>query len=264
MNSFSYDGRHSSEFDLVVAGFKVSDPTLNLKRSTQASTMNKYRSKVNVYGINYDSVLTIEFQMMRDVCKYQSQEELKFSRTELRKITSWLTSPTSPRIFHMFSEEPEYDYFGLFTNVEIDDDFILNFTFECTTPYALSQEQTFTIEQEDTINNLSDELEGYVYPVITITPTIYGDHSITIKNVSDDNRAITLNNMKLGEVVTMDCQKLTIKNSYGSLLSFDELDIEGLNYIYWPRLIAGENQIQVSNGAILEFKFRYPVKVGGY
>jgi hypothetical protein len=268
--SFTYNGVDSDDMNLMIGGFQTTDIPLNMKRSTTASSINKYRRRVNVYGINYDSVLTFTIHIMRDVCKFQDQKDLKFSRQELRKIAAWLTSPNTPRLFHMYDYEPgqtEYDYYGVFTNVETADNnpYVINCTFECNTPYALSSEQTYTIDDASgVVKNLSDEYEDYVYPVITITPTISGNHSITLRNLSDGNRHVTLKNMQLQNPVVMDCQKMTITDRYGTLISFDDLEIDEQDYIYWFRLIRGDNRITVTNNAIVEFKFRYPVKVGAY
>ena len=315
--SFTYNGRSSSEFDMVIAGFQVMDIPLNLKRSTSISSMNRYRHQVNMYGINYDSVLGFTIQLIKDPCKYTEQTDLRFTRAEIHEIAAWLTSPISPRLFHMtdypktqrivvpvetetediittYDEETgeetyetviktvianiireeniteeEYDYMGVFTNLESADDHIycLECTFECNTPYALSSEQTFTFENgEGIINNPSDEYEDYVYPKIIITPTgnELSAYDIRLINESDVNRSITLKNMKPGDTVTMDCRKLTVVNQSGSLMSFEDMNVDVVDYIYWFRLLHGENKIKISGDARVQFIFRYPVKVGAY
>lgn len=236
--------------------------------------MNRYRRKVNMYGINYDNVLGMTIQLMKDSCKYDSYEDLKFSRSEIREISAWLTSPIYPRLFHMYdydsdNPETEYDYFGVFTNVEAADNNIcvLECTFECNAPYAFSSEQHFSINNgEGVVSNLSDEYEDYVYPKIIITPTSQEleSYSISLINESDDNRYITINNMKPQDTVTIDCQKLTIKNQSGSLISFEDLNIDVMDYIYWFRLLHGDNNIRITGDADVEFIFRYPVKVGAF
>lgn len=277
-NSFHYNGKSSSEFNLMIAGFQVIDIPLNLKRSTMISSMNRYRHRVNMYGINYDSVLGFTLQLIKNPCSHQiiDSNELKFTRAEIREISAWLTSPISPRLFHMTDfeskngqNEDEYDYYGVFTNVEASDNgiYCLECTFECTTPYALSGEQTITIEQgEGIVVNQSDEYEDYVYPTIIIEPTstLLAPYDITLTNDTDDGKSITLKNMKRGDTVTMDCEKMTIKNKSGSLISFDDLDIDALDYIYWFRLLHGNNRILISGDATVTFVFRYPVKVGAY
>lgn len=272
--SFVYNGKSSEDFDLTICGFSTVEYPLNLKRNTTISSINRYRKKVNMYGINYDSILSFTVQLMKDPCKYTNNDELKFSRQEVREIAAWLTSPLSPRLFHMTdyeSDNPqeEYDYFGVFTNVEAADNniFTLNCTFECNTPYALSAKQSVLIDSgEGTVENPSDDYEDYVYPQIIITPTagVMEPYSITITNVTDSENSITLNNMKPEDIVTMDCQKLVIYNESGSLISFDDIDIDALDYIYWPRLLHGDNEITVDGDATVEFVYRYPVKVGAY
>ena len=268
--SFIYDGRSSEDFNLMIAGIKVVDIPLNMERNIEVSDMNKYRHRVNVYGVNYKSTLSFTIQLIKNVCNIDEAEDMKFTRQELRRITAWLTSPITPRLFHMYDYEEgqtEYDYYGLFTNIEAEDNspHSLTCTFECNTPYALSSEQTYTINDAvGIVSNLSDEYEDYVYPVITITPTISGNHSITLRNLTDGNRHFTIKNMQLGNPVVIDCQKMTIKDKYNTLISFEDLEIDEQDYIYWFRLARGDNRVTVTNNAIVEFKFRYPVKVGAF
>lgn len=269
--SFTYNGRSSEDFHVIIGGFKPMDTPLNLKRDITASEINRYRKQVSTYGVNYNSTLSFELYLMKDICIYDDPKDLRFTREEIRSIARWLTSPITPRLFHMTNYEdnlePEYDYFGIFTEVEAEDNNInvLSCTFECNTPYALSSEQSFTItDATGVINNPSDDLEDYVYPTIRITPRQSGNHTITIRNLSDGNNYIRLKNMQLNQIVTLDCQKMTLKNSFGWLLPFDYIDTDELNYIYWFRLLNGNNNISITGGAEVEFTFRYPVKVGAY
>ena len=242
-DSFQYNGKSSSDFNLMIAGFEVMDIPLNLKRTTSASSINRYRHRANMYGIVYDSVLSFTVQLIKNPCKIQvtDSNDLKFTRSEIREITDVVASDNA---IHC-----------------------LECTFECTTPYALSSEQTVVIEQgEGIVTNNSDEYEDYVYPTIIIEPTAteIGSYSITITNETDGGKSITLKNMKRNDTVTMDCEKMTIKNRSGSLISFDDIDIDALDYIYWFRLLHGDNKILVSGDATITFVFRYPVKVGAY
>lgn len=271
--SFTYNGRSSEDFDLIIGGFQSVDTPLNLARDITKSTMNRYRHRTNTYGINYNDVLTFNIQLIKDPCKYSDQKDMRFTREQIREIAAWLTSPITPRIFHMFDfpemVDQEYDYYGIFTNMSAQDNeiYCLNCLFECNTPYALSAEQNIIIDDgEGIVSNPSDEFEDYVYPVIIITPTADVDapYDIRLINESDGNRSITLKNMKPQDTVTMDCQKMTVKNQSGSLMSLDDLNIDVVDYIYWFRLLHGDNQIKVSGDAIVEFIFRYPVKVGAY
>lgn len=272
-SSFIYNNRSSEEFDLIIGGFESKSTVLNIDRAVEKSSMNKYRHKVNTYGVNYSDVLSFTIQLIKDPCKYSDQESLRFTRAEIREIAAWLTSPITPRLFHMFNypdnTDMEYDYFGMFINIEAQDNgvYSINCTFECNTPYALSSEQSIVITGgQGVVTNPSDEYEDYVYPTVIITPTSteLNPYSIRLINESDGNRSITLNKMKRGDTVIMDCQKMTIKNSSGSLFDFEDLNIDVVEYIYWFRLLHGDNSIRVVGDATVEFVFRYPVKVGAY
>ena len=298
---FTYNGKSSEEFGLIIAGFQNVDTPLGLARDWSQSSLNKYRNRVNTYGINYNSTLSFRIQLIKDPCVYKTEEAMRLNRDDIRRITAWLTSPITPRLFHMHDfpnitqeavteevenpdtgemeevttvvdvdhGEAEYDYMGLFTNVTAQDNnvYSLECTFECNTPYALSQEQRVIItDGSGVVNNPSDDLEDYVYPVIEIWPTndINSTYSIRLINETDDNKSITLNKMAYHQKVTMDCQKMTVKTNSGNLVSFEDLNVDVVDYIYWFRLLPGANNISVTGDADVTFIFRYPVKVGAY
>ena len=383
--SFVYNGISSEKYDLILGGFKVLDTTLNNSRTIDKGSMNKYRHTVNTWGVNYDDVLKFSIMIMKDSCKFTSHDELRFTREDIRQISAWLTSPVSPRLYHMYdyndnttkelnweyddeehiysasfegkgliynfycgeemdagtaityattydelvtvsvngvetetfkkiienneeidvveityprpvvtllTEEPEYDYFGMFTNIEAADNnvYALQCDFECNTPFALSSIQSVTnvvdgsLNNEISVWNYSDEREDYVYPIITIIPkSSYNpdigeigqnqetedvapdeSQSIRITNKSDGNRSIQLNNLNPQDVLIMDCGKLTITNNDGNLLTFEDMNVGAIDYIYFPRLLYGENIIEISGNAEITFTYRYPVKVGAY
>lgn len=316
---FIYDGKSSEEFDIVIAGLQKYDTPLNLSRDVSQSTINRYRTILNTYGVKYTEPLSFNLQLMKDPCKYTNMDELRFTRQEIRDIAAWLTSPITPRLFHMYDfprkktvtiteeetvyttdpetgediplidgetdevvtrtvertvevddPEEEYDYFGLFTNMTSQDNqiYVLNCTFTCNSPYALSYEQSVVIDNgEGIVPNPSDDFEDYVYPTIIITPTdseASAPYDIRLINESDENRYITLKNMNYLDTVIMDCRKMTVKNESGSLISFEDLNVDVVDYIYWFRLLNGDNSIKISGDASVEFIYRYPVKVGAY
>lgn len=393
--SFVYNGISSEKYNLILGGFEVIDATLNNVRSIEKGSMNKYRHTVNTWGVNYDDVLKFSILIMKDPCKFTSHDDLRFTREDIRQISAWLSSPVSPRLYHMYdyddvtskkldwiydeenhiysasfngkaliynfycgeelnvnghigtaityasdydeiitisvnaiettnekevstttidgngdevtttetivettylrpivtllTEEPEYDYFGMFTNIEATDNSIytLQCDFECNTPFALSPVQSVTnlvngsLTNEISVWNYSDEHEDYVYPIITIIPKSLNNseteqnqdddavaedesQSIRITNESDGNRSIQLNNLNPEDTLIMDCNKLTVTNKSGSLLTFEDMNVDAIDYIYFPRLLYGENRIVISGNAQVSFIYRYPVKVGAY
>lgn len=193
----------------------------------------------------------------------------------------------------LLTKESEYDYFGMFTNVEAADNqiYALQCDFECNTPFALSPVQFVSnvsngsLSNSMTVWNYSDEHEDYVYPVITIVPrspsnantqeieqnqgtgSVAEDTSqnIRITNVTDGNRSIQLNNLNPDDTLIMDCRKLTVTNvSNSSLVTFEDMNVDVVDYIYFPRLLYGENTINITGNAEITFTYRYPVKVGAY
>ena len=78
--SFTYNGRSSEDFDLIIGGFQSVDTPLNLARDITKSTMNRYRHRTNTYGINHNDVLTFNIQLIKDPCKYSDQKDMRFTR----------------------------------------------------------------------------------------------------------------------------------------------------------------------------------------
>ena len=88
---------------------------------------------------------------------------------------------------------------------------------------------------------------------------------IRITNKSDGNRSIQLNNINAGNTLVMDCRKLTVTNvDNSSLVTFEDMGVDVVDYIYFPRLKYGENIIEITGDAQVTFTYRYPVKVGAY
>ena len=49
-----------------------------------------------------------------------------------------------------------------------------------------------------------------------------------------------------------------------SVLSFDDLGIDDIGDIYWPRLAYGENIFEFTGDATFEISYREPRKVGAF
>lgn len=62
--------------------------------------------------------------------------------------------------------------------------------------------------------------------------------------------------------VFIDCQKLQITDSLGRMITYDELGISDADFIYWPRLINGNNSILLYGNADFTITHRESRKVG--
>ena len=164
----------------------------------------------------------------------------------------------------------KYDYFGVFSDVQpqIIDGEVVGFTaiFQTNSPFAWTHEITQTVTNGSvtfTVNNAERYRE--IYPTITITATADDTPSIrseiTIGN-SVDGLSMTLS-LRQGDATTIDAMRSVIKDNSG-LISFTDLGISDVDYIYWPRLYNGENTITITGDCTATIKYREPRKVGDY
>jgi hypothetical protein len=198
------------------------------------------------------------------------------------KTDSWITDVRRGKIMNSFMSGGEYDrflnsqydYFGVFSNIQpqiIGNEVIgLTLTFTTNSPFAYTAEKSVqrTGSGSFNINSTSAERNREVYPTIIINePTIStGEKTVTIKNVTDKNRSLTIKIPSRNQYV-IDCAKATIKDEAGVTKGFDDLGIAEIGQIYWPRLLYGNNTIQLtcsSSTTVVTFKWREPRKVGGY
>ena len=278
---FSYNGETSLSYGLIIAGFEVSDEIpFAMNREILSGTLNRYRNRTNHMGTKWADVLTFQVSMIKDVCENPSQEQLAFTEDEVNAINAWLTSPDYPTLFHMYDFEDgsgnivnyKYDYFGVFSDItpQVLNGEVFGFTMTFTTdsPFAWTQEitKTFECSDGDTISFAVNSAEKYreIYPVITITPPrveggTYTD--IQIHN-NTDGKDLTLNVLGADDTV-IDCRHCKISN-YSGLVSFEDLGITDVDYIYWPRLYNGQNSFDISGDCTITFKYREPRKVGAY
>lgn len=273
---FVYDNHSSEEYELIIASFEQNtEIPMGLSREILKGGTNRFRTFPNHMGTSYSDVLIFNITLVKDPSKHDNQIDMYFTEDEIDEINSWLTSSDYPILFHMYDYEEDiykkYDYFGIFTDVQTEcvAGYVvgLTFTFTTNSPYAftniIKKEFECSGETNIVIDIKTSERKREIYPVITITPTgiTSGRENITIKNVTDNNRTLSLNLLK--EPVTIDCAKSRIYDLVG-LLSFEDLGVSDIDYLYWLKLYHGENSLVVTGNATITFEYREPRKVGAY
>lgn len=110
------------------------------------------------------------------------------------------------------------------------------------------------------VNNNTDDLSSYVFMDAKFT-NIDSDHLViknqTLYSESDGNDGITeITGMRNGEVITLYSSQFITSDS-GRQFGND------FNFI-WPKLIPGFNQLVISGTSkgIIDFSYRYPIKIG--
>ena len=168
----------------------------------------------------------------------------------IRIINAWLTSPQYPRLLKFIGDDyfsEEIEFFATITEVSTEHaslPYELTYTVTCDsqwgyTPLILCKTtSSSTLPREYSIQNNSDCWEDYVYPTIKVSPKSHG--IITIKNKTDNDRTMKINALKSDDFY-IDCRNLKIYDITNSIVSFEDLGIEDIDDIYWPRLAYGEN-----------------------
>lgn len=264
---FEYNGHTSQEYNLMLASFdEIDEYASGMERDVQRGEMNRYRFKPNHFGMSYSNTLEFDITFIKDMC---NGADMAFTRSEYRAIVDWLSEPEYPSLYHMTDYEEswadeEEDYFGVFSNIQnhASGEVIgITATFTCDSPFAWSPIRTVTFEGNDAqIINIDADVE-YTYPQIVITP--HSTTDIAIKNITED-RELDLTPLAKNDIITIDCEKLTITDYIGSNIYLSDLGIYDPQYLYWPKLLKGENEIQIDSDATIVFTYREARKVGAY
>ncbi len=270
--NFEFNGKSSSDFGIMLAGFEeISSIPLGLDREINRGESNVYRPRQNHFGATYASPLEFELSVIKNI--EEDQNDMIFSRNDIRSIAAWLTSPLYPILFHMtdyefdaYLEEP-IDYYVTFSSIEnvVVNGEIVGLTIKatCDCPFGYSQEFSKEIPANSgiTITNTSDNYDGFIYPIIKINPTDNGQ--ITISN-DTEQKSITFKSKGANNAIFIDCQRLEIKDSIDSLIPLSDLGVSNPADIYFPRLLHGQNKISVKGNAKVTLTYREYRKVGAY
>ena len=172
------------------------DVSLSMARDMEVGDSNRYKVEANTFYDKWSDNLEIELDLMKNPCKYESQENLEITKSDIRELTRWLTSSHFPEWLN-FEYDNETDdavrYYGWFSNIETfvayGSIYGIRMTFRCTTPFGYTNEIVDEISVSNykniLISNDSDELESSCYPSIVINPHENGE--IYICNLNDAN-----------------------------------------------------------------------------
>lgn len=199
-NDFIFGNKKMSDFKegttpkyIFVDFNQDSDIVLSLERNMESGESNRYRTEANYFYDTWSDGLPLEFNIIKNPCLYNSQQEMEITKKEIREITRWLTSSHFPEWLKIETDE-ESDairYNGWFNNIETwtvgHIVYGLKIYFKCTTPFAYTDdivnEMTVSSYKNMLVTNDSDEVMNYCYPTIQLEPKSNGQ--IYICNLSD-------------------------------------------------------------------------------
>ena len=279
--SFVFNGINSEDFNVIIAWIDSPDPnteTNGLNREVNKSTINKMRTKANVYGSNNTDVITLSFSIVRI-------NGTEITRDESIRINQWLTSSPLPQILR-FNDNDSYmlHYYAICTQIK---DVVIggklvgkDLTFETNSTFAFMKKFEKSFDVTDTqnfyINNTADTYDGIYYPVITISTS---SEIIIIENVTD-MKSVTFNMVNIisddsaNKTIKINCQDMTIVDNNDKLVSISKLGWDEnyksyvsatnkyMNNIYWFRLLQGMNEIKITGDCTFKIECEYPRKAG--
>lgn len=265
MSSFKYKNKSTSTIissPLCIAQPSYVEELTGLSRELNTGTATLTRPVPNYYGTTYADTITF------DIALFKENQEA-FTIDEQRTINAWLTSPKLPDYveFNICNSTPIL-YRGLFTDVRwVPGMKMVNVTFKNDSSYCWNFYRTFHQirgSKEVTIVCNSDELEEYVYPVLTIEGAGKSD-PVAIKSISDGGNTMKINAYdSLG--ITIDCQRCTVVDATtNGIVSYVDLGWSDVGNIYWLRLIPGLNTLEITGDVDVTISYYAPCKrLGGY
>lgn len=248
--SFTYDGQSTETIidsaNLILVTFDGVSSVAGLSRDIQKGGTTITRPVANEYGTVANNA-TIEYCLIKD--NYEP-----FTEQEQRVVERWLTAPkfSTDMVVYDTNDEEVCIYCGLFTNtswIPHSGGYAgVEFTFECNSAYPYKQytkEYSISSPQTITVTCESDELNEYIYPVLTVEEK-QETAFIDIKNVTDDGNTMSIrayDRLKM----TFDCQHcIPTDETRSGIISYADLGWDDVGNIYWLRLLPGDNQIQIT------------------
>jgi phage-related protein len=243
-SSFQFDGIPSEAHDLLISEIEGSavDSTMG---SSNMDILNKkiYRRASPYFSEN------LSFEISANT---QSGDEI--DAEDFQIIQAWLFSPRTYRKLLIMQPDMQSVYFNCIFNdpkiVRVGNKIVgFTATVQCDSPFAWNFPKTTTytyavptVDSTVVFYNNSDDKGAYLYPTTVITLNSYaGD--VTITNLSDASRVLTLTGLSAGEVITMDSSTQILTSSL-SLLRMSNFNKHFL------RLVPGANSLRLQ-GKIL-------------
>ena len=212
-------------------------------------------------GSKYDGKLMPKITVIQN---WLATNKHNFTVNEIREIVSRLTGYQGYKKMYLCKDDfienvyynvrlsnPQYELCG-------GEVIGISFDAECDSQFGWVDDEyettTNSSNQIIKVNNNSDDRYGYQLPIIEVTSDS-AITSFTITNITDNNRNTIVNQISANETVTINSQLNKITSNLGTVYS------EIFNYKF-PRLVCGENYLQISHPIDIKVTMKLPRKVG--
>ena len=240
-------------FMICTFGNESSWDGANIEFTTnQPSNSDSY----NYYTYAYDAPLTCKFQICKNVCENNNQDEMYVTQDDYSDIMRWLQRTDGYYWFNFEQDGWEDVYYRVQVNVQpiqINGRTAgFDITLNMDAPYGYSQKlnKTFTLNSGDKFDfKVYSDNVGVIYPKITITANNSG--SIVLKTGCEEyNRTTIINNIVTGDVIILDERN----DCYSGILNPNNFNFE------FPILANSYNDITtffINNGIDCDINIEY-------
>lgn len=230
----------------------VSDGSVTELNTAKSPLNNKWY----VYDTEYSEPIQFKIQLINNDFSDMTVDKR-------RAITKWLCLRNE---YSWLSIDKE-GYEGINYNVIISNPNVImygraigmEFTVTCDSSFGYSDiiRKSFNITNANQTINIvsnSDEMD-YIYPKMQITMNSTGNFSIV--NNHDNLYKLSLENLTINEVITLDNENCIINTSLPSHMNL-MIDFNK----HWLRLVNGENELMINGNCQIELEYREIRKVG--
>lgn len=263
-NDFILGNFRASDYGYTIGSFSYggeSEDDIGMSLQTIEEFIG--HNPVPVYlGQKYADKLKPQITLVKNPCVFY--ENLYFSENDCRGILRVLTGIRGYQWLKLISQQPGEDlwYKARISSVSFQRmdghvvGLILNM--ECDSCFAWSAEYNVTIHakagQRFCIYNSTDDLNNYVYPVVSLRPA--SDGLLSVTNLSDGNLASEIDHVRANEKITVDSRHQILSSDLPHDLLLDDFNLK------WFRLIPGKNEYVADSDVTVSFRYRVPRKAG--
>jgi phage-related protein len=256
---FIYDGLPSEYFNVMMCDFdSSSSASSNDEEANLILGKTSMRNTWSLYGVEYTSPLKFPITIAK-----REGDDKYFSSEEQRAIKKWLCKKRWCKLQVVQDDLSmiEYDCVMTFANMNSVGRRNAGMTFNvtCNSICAWSHEYKNTYKvTTGSLNvklHIDSDFEECMYPELIITSSVAGTISIT--NVTENNRVVSVNNCSVGEVITINGTKDIISSSLAN-----RKIVKDWNGNFF-RLLDGWNEITITGNCTVVMKYRYMRRVGG-
>lgn len=255
--TFIFDGISSESKGLYLFSTNSKETNIDggakLKLHTDKTNISY---KHNLLGVSEDDALKFNLA-------FGSLEPL--SRYDISSIQRWLFGHREYKKLQIMQEDMlGVHYNCILTEPKITTIGNVPYMFECKvvcdSPFAWENKATYEYVlngTQKTITHINtSDVNDYTYPIIEFDSAI-ANNTISLVNLSNDNRDTRIENLASGE-------KITLNNENQIIESSTNLNRLGQFNKNWFELVPGENQIKVSgNVGALKIRYANARRIGG-